>query len=170
MSEKQEVVDVELTAFIHQSRKATSGDNVIVDEWAREHVEEKYMAKLDEFAGDGAAAVTVSGSLAHNDYGNKAEAFVSVKLPCGASMENILGAHGVARGIVEELVRENLDRMETILGIPLAGGGDATARIAEPSTPVQQSAPAAPVKKKITIKKGAKKVAKKSSTQPDFRR
>jgi hypothetical protein len=167
MSEKQEVVDVELTAFIHQSRAATSGIEQIANEWARDNLEERFMAKLDEFAGDGEAAVTVSGALAHNDFGNKAEAFVAVKVPCGATTDNILGAHGVAREIVESLVRENLDRMEAILGIPLTGGGDATAKVAEPAVPAEQPAKKAVAKKKITIKKGAKKTGPKP---PNFQR
>lgn len=167
MSEKQEVVDLELTAFVHQSRKATAGSEVLADEWAREHVEERYMAKLDEFAGDGEASVTVSGSLAHNDYGNKAESFVSVKLPCGATMDNVLGAHGIAREIVETLVRENLGRMEQILGIPLGDRSEGGV-ITEPAVAVPAEPTAAPVKKKkITIKRGSKKSGLKP---PSFKR
>jgi len=155
---EHEVVDLELTSFIHQSRQATSAGDTVINEWARGPVEEEYMAKMDEFMGDGTATVTVSGALAHNDFGNKAEAFVSVRLPCGATMEAVMGAHEIARGIVEEKCRENLDRMEEILGVPLSASGGEAGKVAAPSVETKLPTKATtPPKRKITIKKPGKK-------------
>lgn len=111
------VVDNHLDDHVIQSRSLSvdDGRSVVADESAVDYLPEECMEKLEDCLGDGLASVSVSGDMAHNDYGTKAGTHVSVRVTCGNNESDILKAHAIARDIVECLVDENLDRMMQLL-------------------------------------------------------
>jgi hypothetical protein len=159
MTEPEVLVVDHSTDKIKEWRYATDGEVSIADQQREYPLPEGLMAQLEQHLGDANAQVVVSSDMATSDYGNKAGSFVSIKVTCNNSEEDILAVHGIAREMTEELVQENYHRMAAIFESAKNG----PAKSAVPSKAQGQVQGQA---KPGRIKLGAPKTTK----SPDFRR
>jgi len=158
MREPEVLVVDHSTDKIKEWRYAYDEEGALTDQSRESPLPEELMAKLEKHLGDAGAQVTVSADLATSvDYGNKAGAFVSIKITCNNSENDILAVHDIARDWVETLVSDNQSRMQGLLDNARSGGVKTVE--APPQDPVPTKARAG----KRTIKINTSKV-------PDYRR
>lgn len=127
MPKTTEIVDVGLLSHWKRTRSFEEKDYGEVvwsaNQFRTDLLPEEYMEKLEKFLGDGNATITVSQDLTTSeDFGNKAGAFVSVKVTCGNDEDNIRGAHSIARELVKDLVAEDYVESKKMLDDTRASG------------------------------------------------
>ena len=75
---------------------------------------EELMAKVEDLYGNGEASVTVGGSLGSSREYHKAEAFVSIRMPCNSTMEDAEAVHDIVRPYVNKFAAEDLVEMSKL--------------------------------------------------------
>ena len=128
---------------------------------------EDLMSDLEQYIGDGKARVTVSSALAHSkEFGNKAEAFVSISVTCNNDLEDVDQVHALLHPKVEELVNEDLEDMKVDRDRHLSGVR--TAKRTAKKAGASSKRVASPPKKTGATK--AKPKTGKGPRRPNFRR
>lgn len=138
MSQAQ-VVDVQGEDKVFVRVHAEDNEGPLVDDPRYIELPEDIVTQLKEFLGDGKARVSVSDEFACSAYGNKSGAHVSVSVACGNSEPEIVGAHGVARALVEQLLQENYERVDQLYR-DLTGQSSGSQIAAQQPAPPPQSA------------------------------
>jgi hypothetical protein len=111
-----EVVDHSLRDGVVEHRFASDQHGGLTDETRADNLPEDIVGKLAKHLGDAQAQVTVGADLTTSvDFGNKAGAFVSVKVTCNNSEADISAALDIARELAEQKVAENHTRMSELL-------------------------------------------------------
>ena len=143
MAEPIEFVDVADLDRVYRRVTAIHDQEVLMDASRDQPIPEEYMTRLADFLDDGQSSVTVGGEVATNDFGNKASAYVSVRVACGTNEACIHGAHAIACEIKETLLTQDYDAMEAMLEDKLG----AKKGVKEPSKPAVPADPRVPVGK-----------------------
>jgi hypothetical protein len=84
----------------------------VEEETSSDPIPEELVEQLEPFIGDGESRIIVSGTLSSTVDYQKAEAFVSVSVPCGTSLDHIRKAHDIVRAFVNDLLIEDLETMK----------------------------------------------------------
>lgn len=110
-----EIEDVSMIDRVVRRRCTISKDGVIDEEEVVDTLPEDLVAKLSELLGDGKARVTVGAELASSvDYGNKAQAFVSISVACDSAEDNINEAHNIIYMMAKKLVVKDHHSMSKV--------------------------------------------------------
>lgn len=84
------------------------------EQTSSEPLPEELVEQLEPLIGDGESRITVSGTLSSTQDYQKAEAFVSVSVPCGSNLDNIRKTHDLVRGFINELLLEDIETMKKL--------------------------------------------------------
>lgn len=89
-------------------------DSEVTEHESIQPIPEELVEQIESCIGDGQARVTVSGTLSSNVDYHKAEAFVSISIPCNSNLEDIGKAHDIVRAFVGKLLQEDLEDMKRL--------------------------------------------------------
>jgi hypothetical protein len=121
------------------------------------------MEEIAPHVGDAGARLTVGGTLSSNVDYHKAEAFVSVTVPCNNNLEDVQKAHDIVRGFIGTLLLDDIDYMKRLRDSARSG-----VKTASPPKALQLVAEAEPPQKKVPDEPVS--VGQKIVTRPTFRR
>ncbi len=134
-------VDVSMVDHVFRRIRVYESDGSVHEKQLRQEIPEEILMAAKSKRGELDGKVTVSAALADSiEFGNKAEAFVSISLSCENTVEACQELHGVIQPMVHRLIQEDLAMAVQLRDNNMAAKNQA-GQVAAPPTPTVPTQP-----------------------------